>query len=96
MASVFEVGNFYYNADGSFYPIEVLKRTAKTVWVRNSSSKWKMRINHYDNGEEFVVDSLSPVRWRWLYTYDSSSEEKDEKSNSYWRNQYNDIWKRRA
>ena len=56
MPSVFEVGKFYEFNENRFPPLEILKRTDKTIWVSNESHSWMMRIHHDVDGE-YAVDS---------------------------------------
>ena len=74
MNKVFEVGKEYYCADSGFAPIKILKRTAKMVFVDNGACKWRMRIRLDKNGDECVVDSLNPVKYRDTFTYMASKE----------------------
>ena len=70
MASVFEVGRCYTFYDSGFAPMEVLKRTDKTVWVRNESNAWRMRIRHDADGE-YAIDSSEPRSWSDIFTVHS-------------------------
>ena len=88
MANCFEVGGLYYNGDGSLDPIEVLKRSAKTVWVRTSRVERMMRIKNHDNGGEYVVWGRNPESYRWIYTYDSSDRMTDMECEEHKRNEY--------
>ena len=72
--SVFEVGKFYQPYDGGFFPIKILKRTEKTIWVDKDGVRWKMRIRKDTNGNEFAVDSSVPPKWRDAFMYSASWE----------------------
>lgn len=74
MSKVFEVGKEYYCADTGFDPIKILKRTQKMVFVENGSSKWRMRIRQDKDGNEYVVDSSTPVSWRDIFIYSAAKE----------------------
>lgn len=69
MARMFEVGKSYYCNDSGFNPITVIRRTDKTIWVDNTENKWRMRIKHDINGNEYVCDSLAPHGYRDIFTY---------------------------
>lgn len=72
--AIFEVGKSYEANDPGYDPITITKRTEKTVWVNNGSASWKMRINHDNNGNEFVTDSSVPPKWREAFTYSAKWE----------------------
>ena len=65
----FVVGESYYPYDRSFSPITVLKRTAKTIFVTNGDSEWRMRIKTDRNGNEYATDSSVPADWQDVFTY---------------------------
>lgn len=67
----FEVGKEYEACDPGIDTITILKRTEKTLWVKNSTGEWRMRINHDDDGNEFVADSTVPKKWREAFTYNA-------------------------
>lgn len=65
----FEVGKTYEAADCGIDPIEVVRRTAKSIFVTNGHADWRMIIRHDEDGNEFVIDSSVPMKWRGLMTY---------------------------
>lgn len=69
MTMIFEVGKEYYPCERGFDSIKILRRTEKTVWVDNGQSKWRMRVRKDENGNEYVIDSSVPQRWRDALTY---------------------------
>ena len=69
MAKRFEVGKRYDPYGNEFEPILILRRTEKTVWVDNGEVKLRMRIKKDANGDEYVVDSCVPEKWRYAFTY---------------------------
>ena len=68
----FEVGKEYFWNERGFPSITVLKRTPKMILVTNGGHEWRMRIRLTDYGDEYVVDSLVPRRYRGDYTCCSS------------------------
>lgn len=73
--AMFEVGKSYEAADPGLDLITVTKRTDKFVFVDNGhGSKWKMRLRHDDRGDEMLVDSSAPSKWRRDYTYNARWE----------------------
>lgn len=64
----FEVGKTYRWADSGFDPITVTRRTEKTIWVDKYGAQWSMRIKIDEDGNEFVVDSSMPKKWRQEFT----------------------------
>ena len=60
----FEIGKYYKWSEGGFDPIQVLQRTAKTIVVRNASYIWRMKLRTDKDGNEYVVDSNTPKRYR--------------------------------
>ena len=71
MSKVFEVGKLYHRAETGFDPIEVIKRTAKTITCRNAYSNihgddhtFVNRIHVDEDGIEWVWDSGVPFRHR--------------------------------
>ena len=71
----FEVGRSYRPYAFEFDPITVLRRTEKTIWVDNGQTKWRMRVQQDADGNEFVVDSAVPKRWRDAFTYSAQKGE---------------------
>ena len=67
--ATFEIGKSYESLDSGYQPIRILKRTEKTIWVENECCKWMMRVKHDDKGNEFVVDSCLPRKWREAFMY---------------------------
>ena len=75
----FEVGKMYENADRGFDPIEIIRRTAKTVTVKHYYSDhtwhtWRMLIRIDKDGNEYLVDSTLPKSWRNLLPYSAKWE----------------------
>ena len=68
---VFEVGKSYYPQDRSYDPVEVIKRTEKSILVKRwfGGSTWWMRIKKDSNGNEMCIDSSVPKKWRIEFTY---------------------------
>ena len=66
---VFEVGKTYCPADSGFDPIKVIKRTERCIKVDNGTSEWKMVIKVDENGDEYVIDSSVPRKWRSAFVY---------------------------
>ena len=66
--NVFEVGSSYECADTEYDPIEILRRTEKTIWVTNCVSTWAMRVRHDDSGE-YAIDSTAGKRLADTFTY---------------------------
>lgn len=65
----FEVGKsyeWYQRENGS---VEVLRRSAKFITVRNDfGNSWRMLIRVDENGDEFAIDSTVPSKWRDAFT----------------------------
>ena len=75
MGKKFEVGKTYYPYQKEYGSIMILKRTEKTIWVRNDDEiEWQMRIKYDDFGNEFAVDSAVSKKWRDAFTYSSNRE----------------------
>ena len=75
MANSFEVGKTYNAYQKEFGTITVLKRSEKSIWVRNNTGiEWRMRIKKDNLGNEFAVDSLVPRKWRDAFTYTADDE----------------------
>ena len=75
----FKVGSYYEAADYSVDPITIIKRTYKTVWVKNTTTEWKMRVKtkrdeRSGNVTEYCVDSCVPKKWRGMYEYNAMWE----------------------
>lgn len=69
--TMFEVGKSYYPEDRGFDPVEVIKRTDKSIKVKNWNvgSIWWMRIKKDSEGNEICIDSSMPKKWRFAFTY---------------------------
>ena len=75
MGARFEVGRSYKANDSGLGCIKVLKRTEKSIRVRNDNgTEWMMRIKNDPAGNEYVTDSCVPQKWRYLYTYEATEE----------------------
>ena len=70
----FQVGRMYEPYATEFEPIEVVRRTEKTIWVKNESAEWRMRIKTDENGNEYAIDSTVPGKWREAFTYKAEYE----------------------
>lgn len=70
MSDRFEVGKRYGAADDGLDPIEVLKRTAKCIVVRNGcGNEWRMVIREDDNGEYVQDSTIRSVKWKYAFVY---------------------------
>ncbi|MBO5959459.1 MAG: hypothetical protein J6Q65_05000 [Lentisphaeria bacterium] len=67
----FEVGKSYYPQDRGYDPVEVIKRTDKSIRVKRwyDGSEWMMRIRTDSAGNEMCTDSTAPKKWRFVFTY---------------------------
>lgn len=73
----FEVGCIYRPLDSSFEPIKVIHRTEKTIVVVNAYHfLWRMRIRTDEDGNEYVIDSSVPYKWRGVFTYEAVNEDR--------------------
>ena len=73
----FEVGKKYECCDSGISPIKIIKRTPKTCLVVNDEGhKWRMRIREIE-GDEMMIDSSVPKKWRGMFTYTSMFEYKE-------------------
>ena len=70
----FEVGHYYLCHDSGFDPIKVMRRTEKTIFVTNGGAKWRMRIRVDADGNEYVIDSSNPKRYRDIFRYNATRE----------------------
>ena len=73
MAKTFETGKMYEAWDAGVPAIKIIKRTAKTATVEDEDVQtvWTMRVQTYDNGDEYMTDSKVPAAWRDCYTYEA-------------------------
>ena len=94
MASVFEVGHLYEPAGVGFDPIEVIKKTEKTLFVRNEGAKWKMKLRYDEQGNEYVQDRCCPKSYWCEFTYRPEWVVTGE-SEEYFKTIYSENWKRR-
>lgn len=69
--AVFEVGKMYEANDPGYDPIHVIRRTAKCIVVDNGHAKWRMIVKTDEQGNEYVVDSSVPQKYRNGFTYSS-------------------------
>ena len=75
--SAFEVGKKYESCDSGMSPIKIIRRTPKTCLVENNEgTRWRMRIRDIE-GDEMMVDSSVPAKWRGVFTYYSMYEYKE-------------------
>ena len=70
----FEVGKQYFGNAVEYDPILIVKRTEKTVVVENSTNRWRMLIHHDGCGNEYLIDSSVPERWREAFYYSPYNE----------------------
>ena len=64
----FEIGKRYEWYQREYGWIKVLRRTAKCITVTNGGSTWRMVIRKDTEGNEYVIDSSVPERWRDAFT----------------------------
>lgn len=98
MPNVFEVGKFYEFNHGGFPPIEVLRRTDKTIWVRNEANKWAMRIRHGEDGE-YCIDSNDVRACGKRYTDEFTVLSKyplSDDDEQYFRELHRELWSKRS
>lgn len=66
----FVVGEIYEAYQREYGNIKILRRSDKSIWVRNDNGiEWMMRIKKDADGNEFAIDSLVPRKWREAFTY---------------------------
>lgn len=65
---VFEVGKVYEWYQRDYGTVKIVKRTPKCVWVTNGINTWRMKLRTDEYGNEYVVDSTVPSRWRDAFT----------------------------
>lgn len=71
----FKVGSDYEWYQREYGEIEVIKRTDKTITVMNEEGNiWRMKIRTDNEGDEFVIDTTVPERWREAFTCSSKWE----------------------
>ena len=74
----FEVGKVYRANDSGNDPLRIVKRTARTIVVKNVSSgeSWRMFLREdAKKGTEYVVDSTNVgTRWEYELTYRADLE----------------------
>lgn len=89
--ATFEAGKNYYRADSGFDPVRIVKRTDKTVWVRNlgiqregdklvwvpKDHTWMARIKRDDAANEYFEDSGVPKKYRDSLTVKACWEVED-------------------
>lgn len=67
----FKAGKYYTCNDCTISPILIVKRTAKMCTVENDIGvRWRMLIRT-DNGNEYMIDTSVPKKWRGVFTYDA-------------------------
>ena len=69
MAKQFEAGKFYESYQAEYEPILVTRRTEKTIFVKNTTAEWKMKVRLDSNGNEYAIDTSVPKKWRDAFTY---------------------------
>lgn len=70
--SKFVEGKEYEWAERGLDPIMAVKRTPKCIWFKTmSGSSWRLKIRIDEDGNEYVVDSTAPKKWRGMYTCSS-------------------------
>lgn len=66
----FIVGKSYWASDRGMGSVKVVKKTPCFIYVENIDGlQWRMRIRHDRNGNEFVIDSVLPQKWRDAFIY---------------------------
>lgn len=70
----FEVGKTYELYQREYGKLTVLKRTAKCITVTNGGSTWRMVIRKDCKGNEWVIDSSVPMKWRTAFTCSANWE----------------------
>ena len=71
----FEVGKQYEWNDPGLEPIKVLKRTERTITARVARYETlRMLIRHDGDGNEIVIDSSVPKKWRGTFTCNAKWE----------------------
>lgn len=67
----FEVGKTYEASLADLSLITIIKRTSKYCYVKNDNGNtWRMLIREND-GNEYMIDSSMPDKWRPAYTYNA-------------------------
>lgn len=62
--AIFEVGKIYAHNDCGFDPVQCVKRTDKSVWMKYYyGSVYRMKIRTNDDGNEWTVDTKMPKRY---------------------------------
>lgn len=64
----FEIGKRYEWYQREYGSIQILRRTPKCVVVTNGGSTWRMLVREDPDGNEYVVDSSVPYKWRDAFT----------------------------
>ena len=72
----FEIGKTYGAWDTAVPAITIIKRTAKTCWVKDDTEEWSMRVKEV-NGFEEMTRSAVPAAWRECYTYSTRFDKED-------------------
>ncbi len=67
----FEIGKKYEWYQSEYGEIEILRRTPKCVVVTNGGSTWRMIVRTDADGNEYVIDSTVPRKWRDAFTCSS-------------------------
>ena len=67
--AVFEVGNRYNANDRDLGSVLVVKRTDKSVWVKNDHYTWRMKIRRDESGNEYAYESCHSPRRRDNFTF---------------------------
>ena len=70
----FEVGKTYEWYQAEYGSIKVLKRTPKCIVATNGGSTWRMIVRKDAEGNEYVVDSSVPTKWRDAFTCNAKWE----------------------
>lgn len=67
----FEAGETYRSMSFFRYePITVIRRTDTSVWVKDRTDIWRMKIRNGADGIEYLFDTRCPgEKWRADYTY---------------------------
>ena len=70
----FEIGVDYVAADPGVSIITITGRTKNFIQYYNSSGCWQMKIRYDQDGNEMLIDSSVPKRFRDMYTYNAAWE----------------------
>lgn len=65
----FEIGKKYEWYQNEYGCIKVLRRTPKCIVVEGEDGNtWRMVVKTNADGDEYVIDSVVPYKWRDAFT----------------------------